>query len=215
MLRLSWTSTMVLACGKWRSAKILQDVGVVDGGVAVRDLDVAPAFERREQHEQVGGAVAFVLVIDAGWPSRLHRDWRARLGDELLGGLVQADQRMVGIVRPRVDGQHVFHGRYEGAVGLRRDDPALPAVRLESVFFRTRPIVLSLARSTMPSSTTLLSSRRNVQRARPSGGVEQARGDQLGFLLAVENRSNAAASARCLRLSTASKPSSTSCLRTR
>ena len=46
--------------------QILQDVGVIDGGMAVRHLDVAPAFERREQHEQVGGAVALVLVIDAG-----------------------------------------------------------------------------------------------------------------------------------------------------
>ncbi len=37
--------------------QILQDMGIIDGGVAVRHLDVAPAFERREQHEQVGGAV--------------------------------------------------------------------------------------------------------------------------------------------------------------
>jgi hypothetical protein len=37
-------------------------VGIVDGGVAVRHLDVAPTFKRREQHEQVGGAVALVLA---------------------------------------------------------------------------------------------------------------------------------------------------------
>ena len=42
--------------------QVLEDMGIVDGGVAVRHLDVAPAFERREQHEQVGGAVALVLV---------------------------------------------------------------------------------------------------------------------------------------------------------
>jgi hypothetical protein len=46
--------------------QILQDVGIIDGGVAVRHLDVAPAFERREQHEQVGRAIAFVLIIDTG-----------------------------------------------------------------------------------------------------------------------------------------------------
>jgi hypothetical protein len=39
------------------------------------------------QHEQVGGAVALVLVIDTGRPSRLRRDGHARLGD---GGLVEA-----------------------------------------------------------------------------------------------------------------------------
>ena len=38
--------------------QIRQDVGIIDGGVAVRHLDVAPAFERREHYEQVGGAVA-------------------------------------------------------------------------------------------------------------------------------------------------------------
>ena len=53
-------------------------------GVAVRHLEVAPAFERREQHEQIGGAVALVLVIDADRLSGLHRDRHARLGDELL-----------------------------------------------------------------------------------------------------------------------------------
>ena len=108
--------------------QIFQDVS------AVRHLDVAPAFERREQHEQVGGAVTLGLVVDAGCTSSFHRDWRARLGNELLRGLIQAHQRVIGIVRPRVDGQHIFHGGNEGAAGLRRDDPALPAMRLETVF---------------------------------------------------------------------------------
>src|SRR3982075_1937003 len=80
---------------------------------------------------------------------------------------------------PRVDGQHVFHRGYERAVGLRRDDPLLPAMGLENVFFRTRPIVLSLARSTMLSSTTLFSNNRKVQRARPLGGLEQAKAISL------------------------------------
>ena len=46
--------------------QILEDVSVVEGGVPVRHLDVAPAFERGEQHKQVGRAVALVLVIDPG-----------------------------------------------------------------------------------------------------------------------------------------------------
>jgi len=45
----------------------------------------------------------------------------------------------------------------------------------ESVFLSARWIVLSLAASTMPSSTTLLSNRPKLQRAYPSGGLEQAR----------------------------------------
>jgi hypothetical protein len=79
---------------------------------------------------------------------------------------------------------------YEGAVGLRRDDPALPAMRLETVFLSVRPIVESLARSTMPSSTTLLSSRRKRPAGAPLRRLGARQGDQLGFLLAVENRSN-------------------------
>src|SRR6267378_1673447 len=87
--------------------QVLQDVSVVHGGMAIGDFDVAPAFERCKHHEEVGGAVALVLVIATRRASR-----------------------------------------------LRRDDPALSAMGLENVFFRTRPIVLSLARSTMLSSTT-------------------------------------------------------------
>src|SRR5258706_8111247 len=118
------------------------------------------------------------------------------------------------IVRLRINLQHLFHGCYECAIGLRRDDPSFFAVRLKRVFLRTRPIVLSLARSAMPSPTTLSSKSRSVQRARPSGGVEQAREvrracfspSKMGVLADV---------ARCLRLSTASSPSSTNCWRTR
>jgi hypothetical protein len=43
-------------------------------------------------------------------------------------------QRMIGIVWPRVDGQHVFHRGYERAVRLRRDNPALSAMGLEDFF---------------------------------------------------------------------------------
>jgi hypothetical protein len=52
--------------------------------VTVGALDVAPTFERREEHEQVGGAIALVLVVEAGGTSSFHRDRRARLGNELL-----------------------------------------------------------------------------------------------------------------------------------
>jgi hypothetical protein len=77
-------------------------------------------------------------------------------------------------MRPVIDLQHVFHARYECGVGIRWDDPLLFQVGLKEVFFSVRPIVLSLTRPTMFSSTTLYSSRRNVHRARPLGGSEQA-----------------------------------------
>src|SRR5438067_11930832 len=143
--------------------------------MAICDLDVAPAFERSKHHEEIGGAIALVLVIETGRASRFHRDRHARFGNELLRGLVEANQRTIAVAWPRVDGQHVFHSGYERAVGLRRDDPVLTAIGLKSDFLSARPIVLSLARSTMPSSTTLFSNSRKVQRARPLGGLEQAK----------------------------------------
>src|SRR4029079_10863911 len=148
------------------------------------------------------------------WASSFHRDRHAGLGDELLGGLVQAHQHPVGVMRPRIDGEHVFHCGYEGGVGLRRDDPTLPAMGLENVFLSVRPIVESLARSTMPSSTTCFSNSRKVQRTRPFGGLEQASAISLASFSPSKMRATAGV-ARCLRLNTASNPSSSSCLRTR
>ena len=44
--------------------QVFQDVRIIYGGVAIRDLDTAPALERSKHHEEVGGAVA--LEIEAG-----------------------------------------------------------------------------------------------------------------------------------------------------
>src|SRR5580658_9921480 len=109
--------------------------------------------------------------------------------------------------------QHIFHRRYEGAVRLGRNDPALLAVGLDNVFFKTRPIVLSLARSTMLNSTTFSSSNRKLQRANPSGGSEHASAISLASFSPSKIGATGGA-ARTLRLNTASNPSSTSCLRT-
>ena len=59
---------------------------------------------------------------------------------------------------------------------------------LESGFFSVRQIVLSLARSTMPSSTTLFSNNRKVQRARPLGGLEHAKASLYEAFPAAEAR---------------------------
>ena len=70
--------------------------------------------------------------------------------------------------------QNVFHGGDEGGVAVGWDDPLIFQMRFENVFFSTRPMVLSLARSTIFSSTTLSSNRLSVHRDRPLGGSEQA-----------------------------------------
>ncbi len=45
------------------SDKSMRILGVIDGGAAICDLNAPKALQRHEQHEQIGGAVAPVLVI--------------------------------------------------------------------------------------------------------------------------------------------------------
>jgi hypothetical protein len=59
-------------------------MGIIDGGVAVGDFHMPPPFQRREHHEQIGDAIAFVFAIVTRLASRLRGDWRARLDDQLL-----------------------------------------------------------------------------------------------------------------------------------
>src|SRR5271170_2949579 len=82
-------------------------------------------------------------------------------------------------------------------------------MRFENVFFSVRPIVLSLARSTMCSSTTFSSSRRRLQRAKPSGAGERL--SAINFASAAPSKIRGRAELGLyLRLNTASNPSSTS-----
>jgi hypothetical protein len=86
-----------------------------------------------------------IFVILAPCAPGLHGDRRARLGDQLLGCFVEANERMQRIMGPLIDFQHVFHARGEGGAGVGWNHPLLLEMRLERIFFRTRPIVLSLA----------------------------------------------------------------------
>ena len=61
-----------------------EDVGVVDRGVPIGHLHVSPAFQGCEHHEEIGDAVALVLVVVAGGPPGLSGDGGARLPDHLL-----------------------------------------------------------------------------------------------------------------------------------
>ena len=62
--------------------QVFQDVSVIHGGMAIGDLDMAPAFERSKHHEEISGAVALVLVVKTRRASRFHRHRHARLGNE-------------------------------------------------------------------------------------------------------------------------------------
>src|SRR5450759_2667739 len=183
-------------------------MGVVNRGVAVGDFHAPPAFERREQHEQIRDSITLVLVVVARLAPRLSGNSRARLKDQLFRGFVETHDGALRITRPLVDFQHVFHVGNEGRVGLRRDHPLLLEMRLENVFLRVRPIVLSLAHRTMLSSTTFCSRRRRLHLACPAGAGPHV--SAISFASAAA--SNIRGRAECglyLRVSTDSNPSST------
>jgi hypothetical protein len=52
--------------------------------MAVDYLNMPPALQWREHHEQVGGAITLTLTIVPFWAASLRWDRHPRLGDELL-----------------------------------------------------------------------------------------------------------------------------------
>src|SRR5687768_13942229 len=148
-------------------------VGEVVLGALVGDVDVAPGPERLGDQEEVGGPVALVLVVDPLRLARLHRQRDAGLGDQLLRGLIEADDRAGRVVRLGVQVEHVLHPADElGPDG--RDHPLLVEPRLELVLLRSRRIASSVISGTSSSSTRRSASICIVQRWRPSGGLVQA-----------------------------------------
>src|SRR5262249_11116036 len=93
---------------------------------------------------------------------------------ELFRCLIQAHERPGRIVWTSIDLEHVLHCSDKRCVGFGRDDPVFFQVRFDVVFFSALATVLKCAVSTILRSTTCSAKRRTVQRARPSGGLEQA-----------------------------------------
>src|SRR5580692_1824383 len=120
--------------------------------MAIVYLDAPPALEWREHHEQIGRPVAPVFVGMPGGLSWFRRDRQARFGNELLGRLVDADQGTFRIIRPLINVQ-------DASMAATKAAPAAGGVthcclRFDLRVFFSRPIVLSLARLTIFSSTT-------------------------------------------------------------
>jgi len=144
---------------------------------------MAPAFERREHHEEIGRAVALVFIIEPdGRP--LHPDLSARFGNQLLRGLSRANQRNIGIAgRYRRPARPPWRLRMH--CWTRRMTHCCFRCGLENVFLRVRPIVLHWrdrrCSTPRPCSPTAAIPARGPWRF----GTSQ--GDQLGFLLAIKS----------------------------
>jgi hypothetical protein len=117
-------------------------------------------------------------------------------------------------VRPVVDLQHVFHGSHKRGVGLRRNNKLLLQVRFQRVFLASARSCSRWLWRQCSGPRPWSSKRLNVHRARPFGGSERVSAISLAFAAPSKMRFLAELG-ECLRVSTASKPSSTSCWRVR
>ena len=133
-----------------------------------------PACQRLASQEQVARTLPAVLVVLTPWPSRLRRERRPRLRQQLGGGLVKADYRPAGVMGFLVQVQDVFHAGYKVGAHLGNAPLLLPP-RYEGVFLRRLRIPSWDIEGANPNSTTFPANRRRVQWPCPSGAGLQAK----------------------------------------
>ncbi len=90
---MSCTRMIFSAFGKVRVGGLFENESVIDGGAPLGDFNMPPALKRREQHEQVGRAVAPVFVVHARRARRFHRHRQTCFDQKLLAGFVETKQR--------------------------------------------------------------------------------------------------------------------------
>ena len=115
----------------------------------------------------------FVCVVLPSRLTLLDRQTPAGKVMQLCAGFIQASDRARGGIGSLIDISNVFH---LGNIRPRRlaNAPGRYSPRRDFVFFSISPTVTWLIESTEWSSTILSASKRNVQRAAPSGGSLQA-----------------------------------------
>src|SRR5205085_5081488 len=137
---------------------------------------------RFNRHQQRARAVLFIGVMLAGGLPGFHRKPGHRVADQETGALVKANQRIALVYLQAVEVENLLHAGDESRVH-NANAPGLIQVRSEFVFFSIFLAAVCDKRWQWPSSTALSASRRSVQRARPAGGVEQARAVTLARCL--------------------------------
>ena len=145
----------------------------VHSSATLGHLHVSESSHRLAGHEQVASAVSLVLVVISLYPARLGPDSRPLIGHQLLGCLIEADHRMIGVVGLVVQVKHILHPGHELPAYLR-DAPFLLLPRLEFVFFSVWRTVSREMLSANPIWTTLSASSCSVQCVCPSGASLQA-----------------------------------------
>src|SRR3990170_3825478 len=177
----------------------------------VGDIDVTPAYQRLDQHEQIDGTATPVLVIHAAAAAALRRHGQACLPDELVRDLIKANHGTKRVVVLLIEVEHVLHPVDE-VPAYRRDAPLFLLPGLDVVFFRSRRTVSSVIDSITFNSISRSARSCIVHRVRPSGGSLQARATRKASCLPVSSR---AFPGLGRSLSARSNPSSTNRFRVR
>src|SRR3954452_23719782 len=149
-------------------------MGEVFFGAPIRHLDVTPPCVRFEEHEQVARAAPAVLVVVALRLARLHWHRDVLLLYELVGHLIKANLRALGVVILGIEVQDILHAP-DKLCAHAGDAPLLPSPRLQSPLLSVRLTVSSLRESTTSSSTSLSARSCIVQCLLPCGGSLEAK----------------------------------------
>src|SRR5919202_4379858 len=106
--------------------------------------------------------------------TRLHWDRGEGLTDQEAGPFVEADDRVGGVIRQRIERQNLLHaGETERVQGAKA--PHRGQMRLQFVCFRISATEVCEMVSQKPASTAFSASRRTVQRSWPVGAALHAR----------------------------------------
>ena len=123
-----------LGVGVHRIGQIRQTLGDIHAAMLVADAHAACSGERFLPEQQAGTAVLLVLVVLPNGLFGLRGQVRAGRTVPFLARLVKANDRIVRIIRPLINGQHVFHFAHVLRRGLA-NAPRLDAPGLDFVFF--------------------------------------------------------------------------------
>jgi hypothetical protein len=128
-------------------------MGVINGGASVCDCDLSPSLKRSKAHEEIGSAVALIFKVVAFGGAGFLGNGSSRLVDQLLRGLIKADERIIFLFRRGVQLQHFFHLTDKFCTLFRWNHPTFFLPRLEFVFFSVCRTVSCEIESTISNAT--------------------------------------------------------------
>lgn len=112
----------------------------------------------------------------AGRATRHYRGQRLDIAPYLAAGFVETDDRACGVVGPLTASQHVHNAPDELRISGRREAQLLAQPGFEIVLMSVWRRISCQIASTTFGRTTSSDNSRKLRWARPSGGIEQARG---------------------------------------